>query len=883
MTKLAIVGMACRYPDAASPRELWENALAGRRAFRRLPDERMNLADYWDPDPAAPDRFYADKAAVIEGYEFDRMAHRVAGSTYRATDLTHWLALDVAGDALADAGFPSGEGLPRERVGVIVGNTLTGEFTRANVMRLRWPYVRRVVSAALRGRDEAWNDDDRLSEFLDDLEEAYKQPFPGIDEDSLAGGLSNTIAGRICNYYDLKGGGYTVDGACSSSLLSVVTACKSLLEGDIEVAIAGGVDLSIDPFEIIGFAKTGALAKTEMRLYDRHSNGFWPGEGSGMIVLMREEDARAQGRRIYATIPGWGISSDGQGGITRPEIAGYRLALRRAYERSGFGIDTVHMFEGHGTGTEVGDKTELTALSQERAAAGGDAAPAAVSSIKGMIGHTKAAAGVAGLIKAVMAVHDQVLPPTTGMVDAHPVLEEDGAAVRPLRKAEAFPAGEAVRAGVTAMGFGGINTHVVVEGAAPRRRVPMDTRIRALAASVQDVELLIVDADSPERLRERLAELVDFVPKLAYAQLGDLAATLQKQARDLPYRAAVVVSSPDDAERRLRQVLGALDEGETRLIAQDGRAFLGHASRTARIGLLFPGQGSGKGTSGGALRRRFAEVEEVYLKAALPSSGDMVATAVAQPRIVTGSMAGLRALSILGLDGEVAVGHSLGELSALHWAGAMDEETLLRVAGVRGQTMTEHSSSGTMAGISAPPPRVDELISGLDVVIAGYNGPGQTVIAGSQDAIEAAGRKAAEAGVGFGRIRVSHAFHSPLVAPAAGAFGDRLADEPFGSVGRRIVSTVSGEVLDPGTDLPALLRRQITDPVLFAQAVELAAKDVDLFVEVGPGRVLSQLATTIADLPALSLDTDSESLSGLFGVLGAAYVLGAPVRHEALF
>ncbi|GLW05813.1 polyketide synthase [Microtetraspora sp. NBRC 13810] len=879
--RLAVVGMACRYPDAASPRELWENVLAGRRAFRRLPDQRMRLEDYWDADPAAPDRFYARNAAVIEGYEFDRVAHRVAGSTYRSTDLTHWLALDVAGQALTDAGFPKGEGLNRERTGVVVGNTLTGEFTRANTLRLRWPYVRRVVAAALR-EQEGW-DDDRLGGFLDDLEVAYKDPFPAIDEDTLAGGLSNTIAGRICNYFDLKGGGYTVDGACSSSLLSVATACNALLEGDLDVAVAGGVDLSIDPFEIVGFAKTGALARSEMRLYDRRSNGFWPGEGCGMVVLMREQDARDRQHRIYATVAGWGVSSDGQGGITRPEISGYRLALRRAYERAGFGIETVPMFEGHGTGTEVGDATELRALSLSRADADPQAAPAVISSIKGMIGHTKAAAGVAGLIKAVMAVHEQVLPPATGCVDPHPVLTEEGAALRVLRKAEPFPAGAPVRSGVTAMGFGGINTHVVVEGAAPRRRVPMDTRTRALAASVQDVELLLVDADSVEGLRDRLAELTGFASRLSYAQLGDLAATLQRRLRDMPYRAAVVVSSPEDAERRLSRALDALNAGERNLIDVEGRVFLGRVSRQGRIGLLFPGQGSGRGTSGGALRRRLSEVEEVYLKAALPTGGDMVATAVAQPRIVTGSMAGLRALSVLGVDGEVAVGHSLGEISALHWAGAMDEETLLRVAAVRGRTMTEHSSSGTMAGISAPPPVVDGLIAGLPVVIAGYNGPEQTVIAGTVEAVEAAGGRADEAGVRWTRLPVSHAFHSPLVAPAAEAFGARLAEEDFGRVGRRVISTVTADTLAADTDLPALLHRQISDPVQFAQAVELAAKDVDLFVEVGPGRVLSGLATAIADVPAIALDTDDESLRGLLGVTGAAYVLGAPVRHEALF
>lgn len=369
MTRVCIVGMACRFPDAASPRELWENAVAGRRAFRRIPDVRMRLDDYWHPDPAAPDRFYARTAAVLEGYAFDRVAHRVTGSTYRSTDLTHWLALETAGRALADAGFPEGGGLPRARTGVVVGNTLTGEFTRASGMRLRWPYVRRVLAEAL--RSEGW-DDDRLAVFLDGVEKTYKQPFPAIDEDSLAGALSNTIAGRICNHFGLGGGGYTVDGACSSSLLSVTSAAGSLLSGDLDVAVAGGVDLSIDPFEIVGFAKTGALARSEMRVYDRGSNGFWPGEGCGMVVLMREEDARAAGLRRYATIAGWGVSSDGQGSITRPESGGYRLALTRAYERAGFGIETVPLFEGHGTGTPVGDANELGALTAARA----EAAPA---------------------------------------------------------------------------------------------------------------------------------------------------------------------------------------------------------------------------------------------------------------------------------------------------------------------------------------------------------------------------------------------------------------------------------------------------------------------------------------------------------------------------
>ncbi|MGC4822023.1 SDR family NAD(P)-dependent oxidoreductase [Micromonospora sp. DT63] len=879
MTSIAVVGMACRYPDARSPQELWENAIAGRRAFRRLPDVRMNADDYFDADPAAPDRFYARNAAVIEGYEFDRVGYKVAGSTYRSTDLAHWLALETAATALADAGFPAGEGLPQERTGVIVGNTLTGEFSRANQMRLRWPYVRRTVAAALRA--EGW-DDEKLSAFLATYEEAYKSPFPPVNEDTLAGALANTIAGRICNHFDLKGGGYTVDGACSSSLLSVVTASRALLDGELDVAIAGGVDLSIDPFEVIGFAKTGALASGEMRVYDRASNGFWPGEGCGMLVLMRAEEAAEAGHRIYASVAGWGVSSDGRGGITRPEVDGYQLALRRAYDRAGFGIDTVGLFEGHGTGTKVGDTTELTALSSARETANPDAPPAVIGSVKGMIGHTKAAAGVAGFIRAAMAVHHEVLPPSVGSVDPHEILTADGARLRTLRKAEAWPSAVPVRAGITAMGFGGINTHVVLERHGPRRPVP-DRRVRSLAASAQDAELLLVDAASPQELAVRLAELSDFVSAISYAELGDLAATLHRDLQDRPFRAAIVASSPEEAQRLLTAAREAVESGEAALIRPDGRFLLGHVSGPARISFLFPGQGSGRGVSGGALRRRFAEVDDVYLRAALPTGSDVVATEVAQPRIVAGSLAGQHALALLGIEASTAIGHSLGEIVALQWAGVLDEEALLRVAGVRGRTMAGYSQAGTMADIGAPPETVDGIIAGLPVVVAAYNGPEHTVVSGSVDAIEAVCHKARAAGLSATRLRVSHAFHSPLVAPAADTFADALAGETFHQVGARVVSTVTGEVLPAGTDVRGLLRRQITDPVLFNQAVAFAAKSTDLFVEVGPGRVLTGLATTVTDVPAVAVDTDDDSLTSLLRVAGAAYVVGAAPAPAALF
>jgi enediyne polyketide synthase len=878
---IAIVGIACRFPDADCPDRLWENVLAGRRAFRLIPDQRLRLQDYWSADPAAPDRFYARKAALLEGYEFDRIRYRVPGSTYRTTDLTHWLALDTAARALADAGFPEGEGLPRESTAVIVGNTLTGEFARANVMRVRWPYVRRTLGAAL--FDLGW-DADRTARFLGDLEARYKSAFPPVDEDTLAGGLSNTIAGRICGHFDLKGGGFTVDGACSSSLLSVATACTALRDRQVDAALAGGVDLSIDPFEMIGFAKTGALAASEMRVYDRNSQGFWPGEGCGMLVLLRQEDADARGLHAYATIAGWGYSSDGRGGITRPEADGQMLAIRRAYEAAGFDIGTVSYLEGHGTGTAVGDATELRVLAAARRAARADAPPAALGTIKGNLGHAKAAAGIAGLIKASLAVHHQTIPPVTGNTEPHPELTAAQPALHLPRTAEPWPEGQPVRAGVSAMGFGGINVHVVVTGDGAVHRTGLDARTAQLSGSWQDSELLLLGAASMTELRGQVAQLAGLTPRLSYAELGDLAATLQRGLGAGPVRAAVVAGAPEQAAERLTALLATIDAGAAAAIDVTGGVFLGRGSRVPRVGYLFPGQGSGTRADGGALSRRFARVRDLYQEMALPVTGDLVATSVAQPHIVRSSMAGLRVLAGLGVLAEMAVGHSLGELTALHWAGAVGEPGLLALAGARGQMMEKlGDAGGAMASVAAGADAVAGLLTGEPVVIAGYNGPGQTVISGPAAAVDRICRLAAGAGLAATRIPVSHAFHSPGMARVAAEFGNYLAEVTFRPLTRTVFSSVTGEALEPGTDLRRLLVRHILEPVHFAQGLGRMA-GADLLVEVGPGRVLSALAAAISPgTPVIPLETDGNSLRGVLSAVAAAYVLGAPVRHDDLF
>jgi enediyne polyketide synthase len=754
---IAIVGMACRYPDAADPAQLWENVLAGRRAFRRIPDEHMRRADCWPPDPPAPDRCCSPKAAVIAGLDFDCAE----------------LALDTAARALTDAGFPGGEGLPKGRTSVVIGTTRTGEFT--------------------------------------------------------------TIAGRIVNQFDLNGGEFTVDRACSSSLLAVAQACATLRSGRADAALAGGVDLGIDPVEVIGLAQSGALATGAMRRPERNSNGLWPGEGGGVLVLVRQEDAEALRLRSYAKIVGWGIAADGRGGMNTPESHGHRLALERAYQVAGFDISTVGYLEGQGTGTPVGAETQLRALGQARRDAFESAPPAVIGTIEANIGHTKAAAGAAGLIKTALAVHHQVIPPATGHFEAHPELAGPQAALRVARTAELWPADQPVRAGISGTGLGGTCAHLVLESSGGPRRGQLDASSVRLVSSRQDCELLLLDADTGNLLRHRIATLAGKAERISYAEMADVAARAERDLAGRAVRAAVVASSPERLVAGCGALLRALAADHGGRLSNSGHSdpgtvidvgagvFLGSGTTQPRIGYLFPGQDSGHRAEDGAIAERFDVARELYQTLGARIDGDLTVTSAAQPRIVAASAAGLRVLAMLGIEAVTAAGHGLGELTSLHWAGGMDETDLIGLAAARGRAM-------------------------------------------------------ASAGVRDGAV------HSPAVARAATEFAGPLSRQRFYRLKRQVVSTVTGERLPAGTEVADLLTRQFLEPVRFGEAVEQLAAGVDLLLEVGPGRALSALAAELApNVPVVALDTDGQSLAGTLSAAAAAYVLGARVRHDRLF
>ncbi|MFI6510341.1 type I polyketide synthase [Streptosporangium sp. NPDC050855] len=879
---IAIVGAACKYPDADGLDRLWETVLSGRRAFRPIPPVRLDLDDYSHAAAGDVDGTYAMFAAVLKGWTFDRARFRIPGPVHRVTDATHWLALEIAADALGAAGFPEARGLDHDRVGVVIGNTMNGEFSRAAGMRLRWPYVRRVLQHTL--STEGWAPEQQ-ARLIADMEQVYKSPFPEPNDESLAGGLANTIAGRICNHFDLHGGGYTVDGACSSSLLAVITAARALRAGDLDVAIAGGVDLSLDPFELVGFARTGALATSAMRIYDADPTGFWPGEGCGMVVLMREQDALAAGRIPLALIRGWGISSDGRGSITRPERAGQLLAVERAYEQAGFGPRTVSLFEGHGTGTAVGDAVEIATLIEAHRGRR-TLPPAALGSIKANIGHTKAAAGVAGLLKATMALQRQVIPATVGCEEPHELLRAPAAPLRVVRDPEPWPQDAPLRAAVSAMGFGGINTHLVLESPAPRRRPALTGGERRIARRPLGHEVFVFGAASRQDLLQQLDRAASVAASMSLAEQVDLAAFLARTVagEHHPHRAAVVAADPRQLARRLRQaahlVTGRHEDG---FVTVPGVSVA--SGPAGRLGLLFPGQGAPVPGRAGALATVFPDAEPLFdAVPAQPGPADTaIDTAIAQPAIVKACLAGLRWLRRLDVEACCALGHSLGEITALHWSGGLSEDDTVDLVTMRGRIMSEHAAPRTgMVSIVADADLLTRLSAGTEAVVAADHGS-SLVLAGPVEDLDRIMHRCREQNVTAKRLQVSHGFHSPALAAAEPELRRHLETITVNGPLRPVYSTVSGDLLDAGTDVRTLLTRQLTAPVLLRQAVSALAPSCDLLIEVGPGHALTSLATDITALPALTMDVGAESGAALCQVAGALYALGAADDLRPMF
>ncbi|WP_235470918.1 type I polyketide synthase, partial [Streptomyces platensis] len=870
---IAIVGMACCYPGAPDAARYWSNVVTGVDSVTEVPTDRWDPATYHDPDPArAGERTPSRWGGFLPALPFDALAHGIPPASLTGIEPVQLLALDAAAKALADAGYAARD-FDRARTSVVFGAEAGTELAGAYGLRALHPA------------------------YLGDLPPALDAELPRLTEDSFPGVLANVIAGRIASRLDLGGANCTVDAACASSLAALDLACRQLRDHDADMALCGGADVHNGINDYLMFASVQALSPTgRCRPFDAAADGIALGEGVGCLVLKRLTDAERDGDRIYAVVKAVGTSSDGRSlGLTAPRPEGQRRALERAYHRAGISPAQVGLLEAHGTGTVVGDTTELAVLTELFEAAGAEAGGCTLGSVKSQIGHTKCAAGLAGLIKAARAVHAGVRPPTLHLT--RPAEADTGPFRFDTGHARPWPVPVARRiAGVSAFGFGGTNYHAVLAGydGAPEP---------AHALTDWPAELFCfrgADRSAAVRAMDRLtARLAENDQAGRPWPLRDLAA--ETAAADGPVQVCVVAEDLDDLAAKLLPA--------RQFTAADGVHPRTHDADPGLLAFLFPGQGSQRTGMLGelflafpALRGLLDDADPDCVAAMFPPAAftpehraaqqaALTDTRVAQPALGLASAAAHRLLTTLGVRPDCTAGHSYGELTALWAAGAYDTEALLRLSARRGEAILSAAGDdpGAMAAVVAAPDRVRELTRDTGVVVANHNAPEQSVISGPTDAVEAAVAALRTAGAEARRLPVACAFHSPQLSAAR----DTLAAELSATeVAAPALPVWSGATARPYAREASAVRDTLADQVAaqvrFVDQIEdMYAAGVRTFVEAGPGRVLTGLVGQIlGERPhtSLALDVPGESgLARLPHVLARLAAAGVPVDPEPLF
>jgi acyl transferase domain-containing protein len=852
---IAVVGVAALFPGSIEKDGFWRDILAGRDLVTDVPASHWLIDDYYDPDPRARDKTYCKRGAFLPQVDFDPVEWGVPPSILPSTDTNQLLALIVAQQVLEDACGGSFKDLPRDRVSVILGVTSAQELLGSMVSRLQRP----VWVKALR---EMGLPEDKVTEACERIAAHYvewqESSFPGI--------LGNVVAGRIANRLDLGGTNCVTDAACASSLSALSMAMAELHMGHSDLVITGGADTMNDIFMYVCFSKTPALSPTgDCRPFSDGADGTLLGEGIGMLALKRLAEAERDRDRIYAVVAGLGSSSDGRTkSIYAPAPAGQAKALRRAYQDAGYGPDTVELVEAHGTGTKAGDAAEFEGLRTVFEESGRkDRGWCALGSVKSQIGHTKAAAGAAGLFKAVMALHHRVLPPTIKVDHPDPKLnvEESPFCINTMARPWVRDQRHPRRASVSSFGFGGSNFHVALqEYTGPGLRAG---RVRPAGG-----EAVLLSGASAEavatRCRERAVEAGQF-QMLAY-----LARTTQESFdAQAPARLAIFADSSADLVGKLGKAAELLAAGNSFSVPGGIDFCMGHEK--GAVGFLFPGQGSQSLYMGADVAMasatalgvwdRAAEIEfapdvrlhdvvfprPVFDEAARSEQrARLTATEWAQPALGAASLALLAILREAGVHPAAVAGHSFGELTALCAAGVLTPEDLLRVARRRGELMAAAAAvPGAMTSVAARREDVQPLLDEwkLDLVVANHNSPKQLVLSGGTEAIAEAERRLGERGIAATRLEVATAFHSSLVSPAAQPLRKFLASVPMATPEIPVfANTTAAPYPSDSEAMRDLLAHQLANPVRFVEQIEaMYESGVRTFVEVGPGRVLTGL------------------------------------------
>jgi acyl transferase domain-containing protein/acyl carrier protein len=846
---IAIVGLACRMPGAADAESFWRLLDSAADAVGDVSADRWDAAEWYDPDPAVPGRTISRWGGFLDDVAgFDAAFFRIAAAEAVRMDPQQRLLLETCWEAFEDAGELPAR-LRGSAAGVFIGISTSEYFGRLLADR------------------------------------------NAITPHALTGNALAVAANRLSYVFDLRGPSVAVDTACSSSLVAVHLACRALRAGECDRAVAGGVNLLLDPELSIGLSKAGMLSPDgRCKAFDARANGYVRGEGCGVVVLKPLSAALKAGDRVYAVIRGSAVNQDGgSNGLTAPNPAAQRDVVRAACRDAAIDPGRIEYVECHGTGTQLGDPIEAQSLGAVIGARRPPGQPCLIGSVKTNVGHLESAAGIAGLIKAALALHHGRIPASLHFERPNTHIDFAGLGLRVAdRGAELDRSGEPHAAGVSSFGFGGTNAHVVVESVLSRDAVPAPARPIVLSVSARSIGAL-------ERRARAFATRLAGAPNEEVRALAYTASVRRTHHR--PFRAAVAADVPAALAERVRELAETL-----------GAAGARRAMEAPRIAFAFGGQGA----QWPAMGRRLLDEDALFastirrcdavlrdelgwsVEAVLRGRDgrDIRASSVAEPLIVAFQLGLAEVWRALGVEPVAVVGHSLGEISAAVVAGVIDVETGLRLAARRGELMHHGGGAGRMLAIGLDRRGADELCARFPakVSLAAVNAPRSTVLSGDPEALDGIRKELAAAGIFARPLPVPYAFHSPAMQVAADAFAAELGELAGRAARIPIVSTVLGrEVAGEQMDA-AYWGSGVRRTVEFAAAAEaLLARQVDAIVEISPQPVLRSGISQIVrerDRAVAVLHSVDRERGGLRTVLDGAcrlYALGTAVRWEHAF
>ncbi|MGW1621251.1 SDR family NAD(P)-dependent oxidoreductase [Streptomyces sp. NPDC002172] len=853
---VAIVAAGCRFPGGvSSPEDLWRLVAEGRDATREFPADRgWDLASLHHPDPDRPGTTYTRRGGFLDSIaDFDPLFFGMSPREALATDPQQRLLLEVAWETFERAGVPAPE-LRGTDTGVFVGLMHAGGY----------------------GRGAA----------------------PSELEAQLGIGSSPSVAsGRIAYTLGLRGPALTLDTACSSSLVALDLAARSLRAGECALALAGGVTVLSNPQPFVVFSRLRGLSPDgRCRSFAAGADGTAWAEGVGLVLLERLSDARRNGHPVLAVLRGSAVNSDGaSNGLTAPNGAAQRDLIRRALADAGLDASDVDAVEGHGTGTALGDPIEAGALLATYGRRRDPADPVWLGSVKSNLGHTQAASGVAGLIKMIEAMRHAELPASLYAEQPSPHVDWSGGAVRLLDRPRPWPRRDRPRrAAVSSFGIGGTNAHVIIEEPA-EADAEAGTAAACEAPSAPPPSRLpvmpwLVGGGDEAGLRAHAARLAaELADAREDAAALDVAFSLATTRAPLTHRAAVLAPDAEGLLSGLRDLAAGAD----------GPALLrGTARPRPKVALLFPGQGAQRAGMGRDLRAVFPAFDAAFtglceeftpwldrpLLEAVDDPGLLDRTDYAQPALFAYAVALHTLLDGFGVRPDRLVGHSVGELAAAHVAGVFSRADAVRLVAARGRLMAALPAGGAMIAVRAPLAEVTPLLDGVPgraVSVAAVNGPESVVLSGPEDAVTAL---AAAVGRPQRRLRVSHAFHSPLLDPVLVEYRAVAESVTYRRPSVPVVSTLTGRAETDALATTGHWVRQARETVRFADAVGVLADDgVTAFVEAGPSAALGAAAEECVGPDGGAVFASCGDARTTVEALAALHVHGAGVDWRSVY